>query len=242
MARGMTSLRIPTLFALLLACGCGASGNSDPVADERPGNGGSSSSGGSGGSGTGGASIGSASGTGASGGGTSACTPGEERPCYTGPASAAGVGICAQGVEICELNGEFTTFGACEGSILPEEEVCANGLDDDCDGQVDEDCPEDCLETVSINISGDCVSVECPPHAPYPYSCAVNFIGDTPHGCVASTPDAPKVFFKEGVVCDAGYLQGTLTCSCKQSAGLDASNCSINKANKHYKSTASECP
>jgi hypothetical protein len=152
------------------------------------------------------------------------------------------VGACVLGTEVCELSGEIGMWGACEGSILPGEEICANGVDDDCDGQVDEDCPEDCLKTVSINIAGDCVAVQCPADAPYPYSCAVQFVGDTPHGCVASTPDSPAVFFKEGVVCDAGYLTGTLTCSCKQGVGLDASNCSINKANKHYKASSSECP
>ena len=43
-------------------------------------------------------------------------------------------GICAGSVRIC-YNG---VWGAC--SILPEEEKCNNGLDDDCDGLIDEEC------------------------------------------------------------------------------------------------------
>ena len=234
-------------IAILLTVGCGAS---EPVADERHvdvGQGGSSASGATGGSGGssgsgGGPSIGAAPGTGATGGGSASCSPGEQRSCYTGPPSSRGVGVCVAGAETCELSGEIPAWGPCEGSILPGEEICANSLDDDCDGVVDEDCPEDCLATVDINVAGDCVNVKCPDHAPYPYSCSVQFIGDTPHGCVASTPTSPQVFFKEGVVCDAGYLTGTLTCSCKPGVGLDASNCSINKANKHYKASAAECP
>ncbi len=63
-----------------------------------------------------------------------------QQACYTGPAEAAGVGRCVQGTQTC--NGEF--FGACAGSVLPVAELCGegqgNGIDDDCDGQVDEGC------------------------------------------------------------------------------------------------------
>ncbi|HEY3352447.1 MAG TPA: MopE-related protein [Polyangia bacterium] len=59
-------------------------------------------------------------------------------PCYTGaagcnPQTHVCVGSCAFGVKAC-VGG---AFGACVGDVTPRPEVC-NGLDDDCNGQVDE--------------------------------------------------------------------------------------------------------
>jgi hypothetical protein len=53
--------------------------------------------------------------------------------CYSGPLGTAGIGICQSGLRFCAGG----TFDACEGEILPETEIC-NGLDDDCDGIVDD--------------------------------------------------------------------------------------------------------
>ena len=53
--------------------------------------------------------------------------------CYSGPLGTAGIGICQNGLRFCADG----TFDACEGEILPETEIC-NGLDDDCDGIVDD--------------------------------------------------------------------------------------------------------
>jgi len=33
-------------------------------------------------------------------------------------------------------------WGVCEDQVLPSEEVC-NGIDDDCEGGIDEGCPRD---------------------------------------------------------------------------------------------------
>jgi len=84
-----------------------------------------------------------------------ACEPGEEQPCYPGPAGTEGIGICTGGTQECNVFG--TGWGACIGFVLPEAlEVCGNGLDDDCNGapddviDVDGDgwtyCDNDCCE------------------------------------------------------------------------------------------------
>lgn len=235
----MTTRLLTTCLLLLLPVACGDAGGEvaggfDPA---PPATGTSASSGDAG--------TGPVIGVDAGAPGTSdlqSCALGETRSCYSGPTGTEDVGACSAGSQSCVIDGEFGTWGPCQSETTPTAELCDNHIDDDCNGEVDEGCPEDCLETVAINISGDCVTVDCPASAPYPVGCSIDFVGKTPHGCVASTPDSATVFFKEGVVCDAGYLVGSLTCSCKPGAGLDASNCSINKANKHYKAHQSECP
>lgn len=73
-------------------------------------------------------------------GGMTACTPGTMRDCYTGPPGTAGVGACTVGSETC--NAEGTGYGACDGEILPSDEVPTQmgeiAVDEDCDGLVDE--------------------------------------------------------------------------------------------------------
>jgi hypothetical protein len=54
--------------------------------------------------------------------------------CYTGtPANTEGVGICHKGIQVC-TNGQIT---GCMGEQTPKPEQC-NGLDDDCNGKVDD--------------------------------------------------------------------------------------------------------
>jgi len=53
--------------------------------------------------------------------------------CYTGPAGTLNVGICKAGSRTC-TNG---VWSSCTGDVKPTSEVC-NGLDDDCDGYVDD--------------------------------------------------------------------------------------------------------
>lgn len=88
------------------------------------------------------------------------CTPGQMQACYTGPEGTAGKGICKQGVAVCNANG--TGFGACTGEVLPNDiDICANNLDDNCNGVVDEDldldkdgytvCKGDCCDSVGPN-------------------------------------------------------------------------------------------
>ncbi|MBW2972335.1 hypothetical protein KY359_04835 [Candidatus Woesearchaeota archaeon] len=59
------------------------------------------------------------------------CVDGESRQCGTD------TGVCSFGSETC-LDGRWA---ACAGGVMPSDELCGNGLDDDCNGAVDETCP-----------------------------------------------------------------------------------------------------
>ncbi len=65
------------------------------------------------------------------------CTPGETKRC------GRDVGTCRQGTRTCRAEG---TWGPCVGSVGPEEETC-DGLDNDCDGEVDDGLPGDAGES-----------------------------------------------------------------------------------------------
>lgn len=55
--------------------------------------------------------------------------------CYDGPDGTLGVGACKAGMREC-VDGRLTE---CSESVVPHEESCANqGVDDDCDGRMDE--------------------------------------------------------------------------------------------------------
>ena len=64
--------------------------------------------------------------------------------CYTGPAGTVNVGICTPGEVVCQegtwgndKDGIFQA-GYCEGETLPEENDHCNGVDDNCDGDIDD--------------------------------------------------------------------------------------------------------
>jgi len=65
-----------------------------------------------------------------------ACAPGASRECYDSAAATAGRGVCVAGRMICGADGRW---GACEGQRQPAIEIC-NSVDDDCNGEVDENC------------------------------------------------------------------------------------------------------
>lgn len=69
------------------------------------------------------------------------CAPGDRQDCFGGSVSARNRGVCKDGTMQCQVSGDSGSWaGACIDAVLPGAETC-NGLDDDCDGTVDEGCP-----------------------------------------------------------------------------------------------------
>jgi len=63
--------------------------------------------------------------------GVTCCAPGDTRECGTN------VGECEKGVQTCMADGSWGS--QCSGGVRPVEEICYNGKDEDCDGEVDEE-------------------------------------------------------------------------------------------------------
>ncbi len=67
------------------------------------------------------------------------CDDGETQACYTGGEDTRNRGACHDGNLSC-VDGLWTED--CEGEVIPEPEICGNGVDEDCDVNTDEGCGE----------------------------------------------------------------------------------------------------
>ncbi len=125
------------------------------------------------------------------------CTPGETRSCYSGPSGTQDVGVCKAGTITCVEDG--SGWGACKNEVVPQAEICGDGIDQDCDGKdqtvdnvidIDGDgftyCDGDCCE-----LGSQCVHPERV--GPASFEVAGNNIDDNCNGEV-----------DEEVTCDAG--------------------------------------
>ncbi|MDX1409220.1 MAG: hypothetical protein R3330_13830, partial [Saprospiraceae bacterium] len=88
------------------------------------------------------------------------CMAGAVEACYPGPPGTFGVGQCIAGTRTC---GEDGHWQACSGWIGPEAEDCLDENDNDCDGEVNEDCDfcDPLSSTLSCGIGQGCYIGEC---------------------------------------------------------------------------------
>jgi hypothetical protein len=92
--------------------------------------------------------------------GADCCTSGQSREC--GPATDEGE--CKFGTSKCSSG----VWGACIGAVYPEDEICGDLKDNDCDGETDETCQvpscgegqinQSCICEGSVRTSGYCCS------------------------------------------------------------------------------------
>ena len=99
-----------------------------------------------------------------------ACSAGDFLSCYNAPVATMGVGPCKAGIRVCSGG----SFGACSGAVLPSVELC-DGLDNDCNGQVDETFN---LQTDLLNCGqcGNSCAAKAWPHVAL-YSCSAGQCG-----------------------------------------------------------------
>ena len=71
---------------------------------------------------------------------SSDCDPGDTVECYDGLPVTEDVGPCRGGMRTCLPSGNWSE---CQGQVLPTLEVCGNGLDENCSGEVDENVDSD---------------------------------------------------------------------------------------------------
>ncbi len=122
-----------------------------------------------------------------------ACTePGATRDCGTD------TGACTIGTQTC---GEDLVWGFCQGGVEPTTEAC-NGVDDDCDGEVDEGGDSICDDGFTCNgmevcSEGACVAGEPTDCSDLDGPCADGVCSDKDGGCIA----VPK---ENGADCDDG--------------------------------------
>ncbi len=166
------------------------------------------------------------------------CQPEEKQYCFPGATSHLASapandgeepelhGPCKMGSQDCIVGTQLNRWSPCVGFVLPGEEICGDGTDQDCDG-VDLQCPDPEEQEVQFSFDGDCEIAECPPATPHVVGCDVTYIGSAGRACVAHHPDDSRVYFQEADDCCMGSVSGVLLCSRTPGDPLDESNCTI---------------
>ncbi len=126
------------------------------------------------------------------------CDAGDTVECYDAHQSTRDVGPCRGGVRNCLSSGQWSQ---CLGQILPSQEVCGNGLDENCSGAPDENVDLDADGFTTCD--GDCCdSSECAQPGlvnPGSFDAAGNTVDDDCDGAVDNSE----------TVCDMALVSGS---------------------------------
>jgi hypothetical protein len=136
-----------------------------------------------------------------------ACSPNSTASCYDGAAGTQGVGVCHAGTQTCNAAG--TAYGPCTGEVVPQAESCLNGVDDNCDGQVNEGCICTPNSTASCYSGpagtqgvGACVAgTKTCNAAGTAYSACVGEVLPQPESCLTAVDDNCDGQVNEGCIC-----------------------------------------
>jgi len=126
------------------------------------------------------------------------CQPGSSEECYTGPDDTLGVGPCKVGSRTCDAT---ATWSVCS-DVYPIQETCGDGVDNNCNGNVDDDVDADGDGFTSCAGNDCCDSTECskPELAnPGAFDAAGNLFDDDCNGFIDDTI----------LLCDQGILSNT---------------------------------
>ena len=117
---------------------------------------------------------------------SSDCDPGQTVECYEGAPQTEGVGPCRGGQRLCLPSGQW---GPCLGQIVPAQEICGNGIDENCSGEADENLDRDGDGFTTCD--GDCCdNGECSAPAlvnPGAFDAAGNGLDDDCDGAIDNT-------------------------------------------------------
>lgn len=125
------------------------------------------------------------------------------RACYSGPIGTAGLGECRAGTTTCAAG----AWRTCVGETTPVPEICANGLDDNCDGRLDDGCGTSSIAGLTVAGNGHtCTALASPD--PGPVRCwGFNGYGQLGDGTTVdrATSVAVSVLTAVGPVIGAGW-------------------------------------
>gem|GEM_PF-1470537 len=127
------------------------------------------------------------------------CYPSATRGCTTAAGTYRCQGLCRAGKQLCTQG----QWGSCQQPIRPTEEICNDGLDNDCDGEIDETC-ECALGENQPCWPGD--ALQCPDGKPCNGICKRGIQGCTSERkwgvCVGATLSQPEVCNGKDDDCD----------------------------------------
>jgi hypothetical protein len=135
----------------------------------------------------------------------------DEQSAMIGQPCGADIGLCVLGTWTCVGN-----VLTCVGGVPPTAEICSDGIDNDCDGQVDEDSPETVPLTWYLDGDGDgfgdpdplLTVLSCDPQPGYSVSA-----GDCDDSDAAINPVVTEVCNGIDDNCDGQVDEGCGSCS-----------------------------